>query len=504
MPKPVQPSHSPAPNDSLETSPTIRNYSGSTHNAKPRHRPELYTDCPLCGRPALKDTVLKYGQCSKCRGPLPHTPQPNPRLRKEILAKQTAWLDYLQQQFPSNKVVVQHRKGHKRHGWRSAPCCGRDRVYHRVLLQNEVLFDIDVADWKEVSKRLCTSMDELRIPYLLAWSGGKGPHIHVFLATGGFHLGIDEWRWVRWCLVHTVLDRTGLDVSVVDGRPIGGRNYTLKEFGCFRQNRRVKTLVTDCDDLVLVAEDDITLTLKVPDKIQTFGFFASKKEREAEKLHKLHSKLHNSDSKSLSPPSFETTPEARLQGSEQNNRMPTSAGNLTFTRIKQVLSDKPEFDQEALYVGVVAALEHARRATEFLPYSHMFREGKADKWLASVIAPEVNHLARGNLIVYLWKEIREANPDKNYVAWFEELLAVVEGWQRAAQQLAWKEPSPYRASNFNGHYGWADYDPQVTRVQAYSLLKSKGFIRHSTERSLKEPDILDQLPPYKEGDSTGN
>jgi len=56
-------------------------------------------------------------------------------------------------------------------------------IDHRTILEDEIVFDIDSPDWaqvKEWGKKLISKLEDREIPFLLAYSGGRGLHVHVF------------------------------------------------------------------------------------------------------------------------------------------------------------------------------------------------------------------------------------------------------------------------------------------------------------------------------------
>ncbi|MBU7045021.1 MAG: hypothetical protein HXS54_01180 [Theionarchaea archaeon] len=56
-------------------------------------------------------------------------------------------------------------------------------IQHRTVLHNEIVFDIDFKKWedvKEYGEKVIKTLEKLKIPHVLAYSGGKGIHIHVF------------------------------------------------------------------------------------------------------------------------------------------------------------------------------------------------------------------------------------------------------------------------------------------------------------------------------------
>lgn len=56
-------------------------------------------------------------------------------------------------------------------------------IDYRQVLQNEIVFEIDSYNWctvRDVAIRICTVLNDEKIPHHVEYSGGKGIHIHVF------------------------------------------------------------------------------------------------------------------------------------------------------------------------------------------------------------------------------------------------------------------------------------------------------------------------------------
>src|SRR3989442_12116745 len=458
----------------------FRTYPSRSSDAKGRHWHQDYTDCPKCDGPALKDTIAVYGMCSKCRGPMDRPPQPSSRLRRDILTRQFAWLKLLRRTFPAQHIVIQHMRRGKRHVWGSKPCCSNHRVYHRVILPFEVVFDIDKQPWERIVVGLAGALDRLGIPHILAWSGGKGPHVHVFLSSSGRHLGVDSWKWIRRAFARMVLVEAGLEDNDIDWRPVSNRNYAIRDLGVFRTNGRVKTAVENVKNLKAVASS-AKADLRLPNEIRTYSYFLSRQEREDE-IQRYQSRVSKNN--------IESTSFEQIHAASPTPRNPTppvraARSSPASDPISMVLSNKESIDFDKLLAGTHEAVERCgpRLQSDDVPYSHMFREGKADKWLATVIAPEVNHLARGNLAGYLFKEVGVSSPQGTPLDWFDETVRVLGVWHELANQVPWAGEDPYTAPNllFKSMLGWTDYNEKITRGQAFSWLKSKGLIRHSLD-----------------------
>lgn len=234
-----------------------------------------FRDCPICGRRTTTKCVREYGRCARCRGPLPPRKSLSAGINKKLIVAQSAWLDYLTRKFPSRDILVQHYRTNRRHTW---PCqCSKRRVYHRVLLPNEVLFDFDSEDLALSVARaqgVMDTLDSIGCDYSLAWTGGKGLHIHVWLAVRPFFwFGVDRWSLVRRVFAHRVLQESNLSLGAVDLRPTVGRNYSVRAFGCFRSldSGRIKTLIEEPQEAIEISRRKWRKhRFEFPTKIRTF------------------------------------------------------------------------------------------------------------------------------------------------------------------------------------------------------------------------------------------
>ncbi len=148
-----------------------------------------------------------------------------------VVALQRVWLyklEAMQRQLGINRpILVQRYVENTWHDWHvdipSYP-------YHtRSLLPCELCFDPDVRDW-DVMKRgmdkLTSFMDSERIPYILAYTGGKGCHCHVFfnpniplpddVVSGLQSYNIDVGREVRLFLTDWILDSAGVNPDEIE------------------------------------------------------------------------------------------------------------------------------------------------------------------------------------------------------------------------------------------------------------------------------------------------
>lgn len=144
----------------------------------------------------------------------------------------------------------------------------RSIVYGRTILKNEIVFDFDSEDWSAIKSegdRLVSFLQQSRIPHLIAWSGGKGLHVHVFFKLPEIEIGqgfegmseeeltealfsIDPPKVVRLTLYRCLVEGAGvgpsadLDLTRVDWSS-QGQGMLIREFGAPRPDGANKTLL---------------------------------------------------------------------------------------------------------------------------------------------------------------------------------------------------------------------------------------------------------------------
>jgi len=134
-------------------------------------------------------------------------------------------------------------------------------VDYRTVLHNEVVFDIDATQWKKVrlyAEIVIDALNKINIPYIAAYTGGRGVHVHVF-----FELSEDQKRQcteidvmpkdLRVWLFHYVLQEAGVSSKLIGpGNPFDtacvnwsdeGKGHLIRIFG--GKKRQHKTLLTE-------------------------------------------------------------------------------------------------------------------------------------------------------------------------------------------------------------------------------------------------------------------
>jgi len=187
-----------------------------------------------------------------------------------------------------------------------------DVILTRQILRSEIVFDFDCDSWKKVAreaKKLKKHLDTNDIPYIMAHSGGKGIHFHVFIDRNTIYLTdkkileqvqeckIDFARVVRKLIFDDIVekanlkvsspkDRNGLDTTKVYFSTELGRGSLIREFGCMRKTGKVKSVIHDIpDELPEIYEDKVEFPSEV--KLLNVGRWAKKIENELNNLIKI-------------------------------------------------------------------------------------------------------------------------------------------------------------------------------------------------------------------------
>lgn len=141
-------------------------------------------------------------------------------------------------------------------------------IFTRSILPCEIVLDPDTNTWADMKTefdKLMVKLDALNIPYHLAYSGGKGCHIHIV-----FNVSISEDiiqkaksedfdinKCVRMYLFQYLVEQSKIDTKkiVIDMPKIsfcqnstGGRGSQIRAFGTLRANGFCKTLITAIPD----------------------------------------------------------------------------------------------------------------------------------------------------------------------------------------------------------------------------------------------------------------
>ena len=136
-------------------------------------------------------------------------------------------------------------------------------VQHRTILHKEIIFDLDYKKWEDIKsygRKIIDTLNDLKIPHLLAYSGGKGIHIHVFFRLTddqNFRLYFEkiniDTSFIRKQIFYYILKKAqisipsigknkSIDTSCVDFSDTS-KGHLIRSFG--GKNKSFKTLMLD-------------------------------------------------------------------------------------------------------------------------------------------------------------------------------------------------------------------------------------------------------------------
>lgn len=200
-----------------------------------------------------------------------------------IVDKQRCYLGKLQHIAPKQKtILIQRDQFDTWHDWQDDLFL--EPLHTRTILSNELCLDPDVKNWQAMKTGMddiTTFLDLREIPYVLAYSGGKGCHCHIFFdpdlplpgdtVNGLRSFNIDTGRTVRQFLLNYILSGSNVDpVDIdLDIKKISwnkdGKGSMIRIIGCRRNDGRYKTLV----DTIQATKPDIgTLPLRFPETVE--------------------------------------------------------------------------------------------------------------------------------------------------------------------------------------------------------------------------------------------
>lgn len=178
----------------------------------------------------------------------------------DILAEQYDWLQRLQSLQPKRPILIQHAV-EEGGGWHAFPCDHREIIYLRNVLLTEVIFESDdtyVVNL-ERARLILQALRKHEVNPIVAWSGGKSIHVHVFLDPSlriddsiGADLGrlhIDPLNIVREVFWRVLIDEAGLQENDFDRAPITWSSHRkgrmVRMLGCPRPDGNRKVLILD-------------------------------------------------------------------------------------------------------------------------------------------------------------------------------------------------------------------------------------------------------------------
>jgi len=210
-----------------------------------------------------------------------------------ILAQQKAWLDKLQT-ISKKPITVKAVEGNipdnspnpDIYRWMffkdiwtqiKAP------IWTRRILDNEIVFDPDVKNWqvlREEMNKLISFCRENSIPFYLAYTGGNGVHLSIYMKPVTLDSDVLEEAYEKDLDISKIIRQTVINYlllsSKTDAKKIAldTKKYNfskmrsgsqLREYGTPREHGGFKTLI---DEIPVSKPDVKSLVLRFPDKLE--------------------------------------------------------------------------------------------------------------------------------------------------------------------------------------------------------------------------------------------
>lgn len=197
---------------------------------------------------------------------------------QEILECQKNWLDKLQVHSPKpilikaleGKIPIElkgtnaealYRWSYYKDVWGLI----RTPYFTRSILANEIVLDPDTPHWDNLKQeygKIILTLKKLSIPFILAYSGGKGCHLHIFFKVDGKSIPdelfdkadenkYDLYRAFRQYVFEYVIKESDASIKLLDiDKPkinwqIFSMGSQVRDFGTLRKDGFCKTLITE-------------------------------------------------------------------------------------------------------------------------------------------------------------------------------------------------------------------------------------------------------------------
>lgn len=187
----------------------------------------------------------------------------------EVAARQRIDLEILQRMPGQQERVI------RTNAWRGVDANGEDihtpweheSLYKgqvlslRSILLTEIVFDLDIKDWKEMKAtgdKLDAYLRRMGADPVKAHSGGKGVHLHVFINPPMFDdeteaaikkFNIDRFNVTRQAIFNKILAEAHIEQPGIDLLKVGwsarAKGSMIRTFGCPRADGGYKTLITE-------------------------------------------------------------------------------------------------------------------------------------------------------------------------------------------------------------------------------------------------------------------
>lgn len=217
-------------------------------------------------------------------------------MNQQILSLQRKWLDKLQEH-SKKPILIKALEGKVPNELKSSNACGlycwsyykdvfqmmEAPYFTRSILVNEIVLDPDTQIWSDIKNemdKILVTLNNLKIPYLLAYSGGKGCHLHIFfdmninippdLFLKAKEVKFDIYKAFRQHVFEYVMKESNanIDLLKIDKPKINWQIFSMgsqvRDFGTLRSGGFCKTLI----DEVPTNRPLAPLPLLFPDKIE--------------------------------------------------------------------------------------------------------------------------------------------------------------------------------------------------------------------------------------------
>ena len=156
-------------------------------------------------------------------------------------------------------------------------------IWTRRILDNEIVFDPDVKNWqvlREEMNKLISFCHTNNIPFYLAYTGGNGVHLSIYMKPVGLGSKILEVAYEKDLDISKIIRQTAVNYLIESSKTDAKRlaldtkkyNFSkmrsgsqLREYGTLRESGGFKTLI---DEIPISKPDVKSLVLRFPEKIE--------------------------------------------------------------------------------------------------------------------------------------------------------------------------------------------------------------------------------------------
>lgn len=154
----------------------------------------------------------------------------------------------------------------------------KEPYFTRSILHNEIVFDPDTPVWEDMKQeydKLIETLDRLKIPYILTYTGGKGCHLHIFFKTNvpdkifdqAKKAEYDIYEAIREYLFYYIVGQAKIDLKKLKidlpkiTFQVTSLGSQIRDFGTMREGGFCKTVILKVPD----HKPDVPLPLVFPE-----------------------------------------------------------------------------------------------------------------------------------------------------------------------------------------------------------------------------------------------